>query len=184
MSAKKIVKLAVIRKDEVDPCPFGLSIPFGCQHAGEAIDNMASLDVMGPETTPEEKKAISDANNHVLRWKGNGQCKYAAKIISEKHGVDCSWQTSTAGEAGTALEGSPWYYKNFSGVGIDGLYSYPLGYFSDNSIDRGMYYGMYSVESIASERKRDIVKDAEELAEPQDQLINQNIIEYSKGLKT
>lgn len=162
MTEKKIVRLAMIRKDGVDPCPFGLPIPFGCQHAGETIDKMVPIDA----ASSEEKQAVIAANNHILRWRGDGPCKYAGKIIEEKKGVDCNWQTNTAGEPGNpALRGSPWYYKHFSGVGMDGLYSYPLGYFSDNSIDRGMYYGMYSIESVSSKEELDIVKDAEELAE-------------------
>lgn len=167
MSEKKIVRLAMIRKDEADPCPFGLSIPFGCENAGEIITKMAPLDIMGDKTSPEEMKAISEANNHLLKWKGTGtQCLYAAKIIDGKKAVDCNWGTETAGEGGgTALEGSPWYYKNFSGVGIDGLYSYPLGYFSDNSIDRGMYYGMFSIENVSSKDEENITKDAKELAD-------------------
>jgi hypothetical protein len=169
MNKRPIIKLSVIRKDDAAPCdtcPFGLPIPFGCENAGEAIDKMAPLKIMGPDTSPEESAAIAQANNHLLKWKGSGQCKYAAKIIEGKDAVDCSFETEAAGETGNAaFEGTPWYYKHFSGVGMDGLYSYPLGYFSDNSIDRGMYYGMFSIESISSEDEPDIVKDAEELAD-------------------
>lgn len=154
--SKKIVKLAMIRKDNEDACPFGLSIPFGCKSAGELVDKMAPITVMGEDSTEEEKQSIIAANNHLLKWKSPGTpCKYADKIIGSKDAVECDWGTNTAGEAGgAALEGSPWYYKHFSGIGLDGLYSYPLGYFSDDSIDRGMYTGMFSIESVASKQEK------------------------------
>jgi hypothetical protein len=152
--SKKIVKLAMIRKENEDACPFGLPILLGCKNVGDLIDKMAPINVMGEDSSEEEKQAIITANNHLLNWKSPGApCKYADKIIGNKEAVECDWGTNTAGEAGgTALEGSPWYYKHFSGIGLDGLYSYPLGYFSDNSIDRGMYTGMFSIESVATDK--------------------------------
>lgn len=165
---KKIVKLAVIRKNEVDSCPFGLSIPDGCKNAGEAIDKMAPVDILGPTSSPEEQAEIAKANNHILKWKGSGQpCKYAGQILEGKQAVECNWDTEAAGDTQHAtLRGSPFYYKHFSGIGLDGLYSYPLGYYSDNSIDRGMYYGMYSLEGISSNESDEIVKDAEDSDKP------------------
>lgn len=153
MSQKKIVKLAMIRKDEEDGCPFGLSIPLGCKNVGELINKMAPLDVMGEDTTEEERQAIRNANYHLLKWKSPGSpCKYADKIITSKNSVECDFGTNTAGDAGvTALEGSPWYYHEFSGVGLDGLYTFPRGVYQDASIDNGQHeFGQYSVESIAS----------------------------------
>ena len=43
MKKKKIVKLAVIRSDSADPCPFGLTIPYSCQAVGELIYKMAPV---------------------------------------------------------------------------------------------------------------------------------------------
>ena|ERR1700748_25436 len=151
--AKKLVKLAIIRKDNEDGCPFGLPITMGCQNAGELVDKMAPINVMGEDSTDEEKQAIKIANNHLLNWQSLGTtCKYSSKIIESKEAVECEFgEDSIDHDTGGALNGSPWYYKHFSGIGIDGLYSYPLGYFSDDSIDRGMYNGMYSIESIANE---------------------------------
>ncbi len=147
---KKIVKLAVIRSDEDAPCPFGLAIPYGCRNAGELIRKMAPLDTLGEEATKDEKVQIEKANNHLFLWKNDGhRCVYAGKLFKSKDVVECNWSANTAGsvERGV-LVGSPFYYKHFSGIGLDGLYTYPLGYYTDNSIDRGMYYGMYSLESI------------------------------------
>ena len=56
--------------------------------------------------------------------------------------------------------GSPFYSKHFSGIGLDGLHSWPLGGYMDNSIDRGFYYGNYSVESTGSEEVEGIEKKA------------------------
>lgn len=163
-----IIKISEIRKNEVSPCPYGLSIPFGCENAGDSVDKMAPLDIM-QHATEEEKQSIAAANNHLLRWRGTGKpCKYASKIIDVKDAVDCNWETNTAGQGlETTLEGSPWYYKHFSGIGMDGLYSYPLGYYSDNSIDRGTYYGNYSVESIASTESNELIKETGELPDQQ-----------------
>ena len=75
--------------------------------------------------------------------------------------VECNWNANDAGQhQDGVLVGSPFYYKHFSGIGLDGLYSYPLGYYTDNSIDRGMYYGMYSLEDIAGELEDDLIKKA------------------------
>lgn len=146
--AKKIVKLAVIKK--CGECPFGLSIPKACAKVGKSIQQMAHLDIL-PDIGPEEKDEIAKANQHIYDWKADGTpCPFAGKLLPDKAAVECNWDSTAPGEAvGGSLVGSPFYYKHFSGIGLDGLYSYPLGYYTDNSIDRGMYQGMYSIESIA-----------------------------------
>lgn len=160
---KKIVKLAVIRSDGDTPCPFGLSIPFACKSAGELIKNMAPVDVM-EDMSEEEKASIAKANKHLLRWKNpESRCFYAGVIFKDKGVVECNWMASDAGTTQQgALVGSPFYYKHYSGIGLDGLYSYPLGYYTDNSIDRGMYYGMYSIESTGESGQENIKKEADE----------------------
>ncbi|KKN74483.1 hypothetical protein LCGC14_0390000 [marine sediment metagenome] len=148
---KKIVKLAVIRSNDDTPCPFGLSIPYACRSAGELITQMAPVDVL-EDMTEEEKALIEKANKHLLMWKNpETRCIYAGKLFKDNDVVECNWLASDAGTSQRgALVGSPFYYKHYSGIGLDGLYSYPLGYYTDNSIDRGMYYGMYSLESAGS----------------------------------
>lgn len=147
---KKIIRLAVIRKNEVDGCPFGLSIPEACSKAGSTVQRMAPLNIF-PDLIPTEKEEIIKANQYIYDWKAEGTpCLFAGKILSEKSAVECNWNSTAAGETvGGTLMGSPFYAKMFSGVGLDGLYSYPLGFYQDNSIDRGPYQGMYSIESIA-----------------------------------
>jgi len=164
---KKIKKLAVIRSDgQQDACPFGLPIPFGCKRAGELITRMAPIDILGEDASEEEKEEIAHANRRLLMWllseEKCGVCKYAGKLFKDKDVVECNWDTDVSGDhEGPALLGSPFYYKHFSGLGLDGLYSYPLGFYTDNSIDRGMYYGMYSIESTG-EREVELKKDSDE----------------------
>ena len=147
---KKIKKLAVIRSNTQDACPFGLPIPFGCKRVGDLITRMAPVDIL-EDSTEEEKEEIAKANRRLFMWMQSEEpceCRYAGKLFKDKGVVECNWDTDVSGEhEKAALVGSPYYYKHFSGIGLDGLYSYPLGYYTDNSIDRGMYYGMYSIES-------------------------------------
>jgi hypothetical protein len=159
---KKIVKLAVIRSNDEDPCPFGLSIPYACRSAGDLITHMAPLAVL-EEMTKEEKAEIARANKHLLMWKNpEARCVYAGKLFKEKGVVECNWMASDEGSAQKgALVGSPFFYRHYSGIGLDGLYSYPLGFYTDNSIDRGMYYGMHSIESTG-EAEENIKKEADD----------------------
>ena len=152
---KKIVKLAVIRSNESEGCPFGLDIPYACSSAGELISRMAPMDVLGEDSDEQEKVEIAVANNHLFLWKNPKQrCQYAGKIFAESDVVECNYGSNAPAirEKG-ALVGSPFFYRHFSGIGLDGLYSLPLGYYSENSINRGMYKGMYSIENTASKKK-------------------------------
>lgn len=153
---KKIVKLAIIRKNDSDPCPFGLEIPIACESSGDLVDRMSPV-----RLSSDEAQSIVNSNQHLFIWKNPGQrCKYAGKIPEEEtKSVECNWNSTAPGEEGTPIVGSPWYTKHFSGIGLDGVYTFPLGYYADNSIDRGMYYGMYSIESVAS--KEDSEEDSD-----------------------
>lgn len=161
----KIKKLAIIRSNMQDACPFGLPIPFSCKRVGDLITRMAPVDVLGEDSTDEEREEIAKANRRLFMWmiseKPCDECRYAGKLFKDKNVVECNWDTDVSGEhEKAALLGSPYYYKHFSGVGLDGLYSYPLGYYTDNSIDRGMYYGMYSIESTGQKEIR-LKKDSD-----------------------
>lgn len=150
---KKIHKLAVIRSNTTEACPFGLPISYACKSVGELIYKMAPLDMLGPDSSDEEKQEIAEANKHLLRWKASGQrCPFAGKLFEERPKVvECSWGDNAHETGGGALKGSPFFWRMFSGTGLDGLYTYPLGYYTDNSIDRGLYYGPFSIESIAED---------------------------------
>lgn len=144
---KKIVKLSVIRDNEESPCPFGLEIPCGCKTVGETITKMAPFDILGEESSEEEKKEIVKANNYVFRWRRTGEkCPFANELVKDK--VICFWKSYGAGVHGSALMGSPLYYKHFNG--FDGVFSFPLGsYYIASSIPANNYMGYFSLESSA-----------------------------------
>ena len=53
---KRHLKIAEIRKNDENQCPFGLPIPFGCQNAGDYVNQMAPFEVMGKEVSEDEKE--------------------------------------------------------------------------------------------------------------------------------
>lgn len=164
-------KLAIIRDGEMEQCPFGLPVIFGCLNIGNVIDKLAPLDIMGADTTKEEKEQIKKANLHILMWNNPGErCKYAANLFVEKNKVQCSWGDTAAGVKETAtLLGSPFYSQMFAGIGLDGLYSYPMGYMSDAGTGRNMYYSITSLNSNKADIE--LIKLADECLEI---IINRN----------
>jgi len=141
--SKKIRKLAVIRSDNDQKCPYGLPISSACQNVGEVIYRMAPIDVLGSDSSEEEKFEITEANNHLYRWKSEGeQCPFAGKIFKKISGtVECNWGSNAPGQAPNSLKGSPLFWRMFGGgenVGLNGLFSYPLN----------MYYAPFSIESM------------------------------------
>ena len=153
---KKIVKLAVIRKNDSEPCPFGLDIIFGCKTAGENIDRMFPTEKLSKDlngASEDEIKKVADANRRLHAWivmSGTAEpapCKYAGKLFPDQNGVDCNYGDAASGQPESAvLLGSPAYSKHFTGVSLDGLYSYPLGYLADYNISRNSFYGIYSIQ--------------------------------------
>jgi hypothetical protein len=141
-------KLAVLRSNESQSCPFGLDITYACHNAGEFIRKMVPLALVESE---EEKQALSESNTKLLIWNdNNGSCSFSGQII-EPDTVNCNFSDDDLGKT-QALLGSSYYWKNFSGTSIDGgaaIEGAPLSFFQDYSIDRGMFYGPYSIESIA-----------------------------------
>lgn len=148
---KRYLKLAEIRKNDEDSCPLGLPIPFGCQCAGRNVDRMAPLDIMGADSSDDEKKMISGANTKLLAWnllrssEKPTQCPYAGHILEGNNAVECNYNDSAPGEgAAQALQAAPFYSKIFNGS-INGLFTYPIGYYTDYNISRNLYYGTYSL---------------------------------------
>lgn len=151
--SKGVKKLAVIRENSDVRCPFGLSIPKACHVAGEYVDKMAPLEDLPMETTEEEKQLVAKANNKLLSWALMQDtteiktCKYLSSFFKDKSAVDCNWGDTAAGTPNSAaLLGSPFYSRIFSGVGLDGLYSYPIGWYADYNISRNLFYGIYSLQ--------------------------------------
>jgi len=154
---KKIVRLAIIRTNTEDSCPFGLNVPYGCKNAGDLITKMAPLDSLGDETSKEEKETIAKANNRLFMWHNPGQhCSFAGKLFANKPAVECNWHSNAPGITEKGIVGAPFYSKVYNNIGLDGIYSYPLGYYADNNISRNMYYGLYSL--MGGKQDVDLVK--------------------------
>jgi len=45
----------------------------------------------------------------------------------------------------TSFRGSPLYPQTFHGIGLDGLYGYPLGFYADNNESRNLFFGLFSM---------------------------------------
>lgn len=151
---KKVVKLAVIRDHEDNSCPFGLDIPFGCKSAGDTIDKMAPLSILGEEADDEEIKMISDANKKLLLLQGSGQrCLYAGKVFTEQKSVECNFDSHAPGLDSNTFVPSSFYSRVYDNVAYDGLYSVPLGWFGESNTSRNLYYGAYSLTSSDSRKK-------------------------------
>lgn len=142
-------KLAVLRDDNSKPCPFGLSIPNACFSVGNAINEMKNVEKLSQDI---KLKVIEENKQLILGEKK--KCYYAGNMFGKC--IDCTYGTENAGKPiNSNIVGSPFYPKMMSGIGMEGLYTVPNasnGYYQDNSIDRGYYYGMYSIESIANDK--------------------------------
>ncbi|MCK9567725.1 hypothetical protein M0R72_02095 [Candidatus Pacearchaeota archaeon] len=166
---KRHLKLAEIRKNDESPCPFGLPIPFGCQNAGEHVDQMAPFDVMGKDVSEDEKEMLSAANTKLLAWNllrstdKPSPCKYAGHILEHNNAAECNHDDSAPGQGpAQPLMPAPYYSKMFNGI-ITGLTTYPAGYLSDYNQSRNIYFGVYSTQG--SSERRDLLRmAAEEIA--------------------
>ena len=147
-----IEKEATIRGEAVRECPFGLPIPEACANVGEAINRMAPS---------EENKQIIKANRIVYAYhKTCKQCPYTDKILSEHKKVDCNFGDTAAGQKSVSFRGSPIYPSTFYGVGLDGLYGYPLGYYADNAESRNLFFGLFSL--LGFNTTKELIKLADE----------------------
>jgi hypothetical protein len=137
-------KLAVLRDNVEKKCPFGLPIPYGCKTAGKLIHQLDQ----DPKAAQTNLSKVEDNNEP-------GKCDFAGDIIKDEF-VACQAPDTDP----SFPKGSPRFYRPLAGVGLEGLNTVPLGFYNDNSIDRGYYYGMYSVESMAAVKKKynDIIK--------------------------
>ncbi len=164
MAEKKIVRLAVIRKDDDDPCPYGLAIPLACKSVGTLVDRMAPLEALELNATPEDKAKIVDANMKLWAW-GLMQsaeepmpCRYAGKLFEdERAAVECNHGDTASGmtEKGVLL-GSPYYSQMFAGVGIEGVAAFPIGFYADYNTTRNLYFSSSSF--AASNIDREYIK--------------------------
>ena len=135
-------KKANIRGDTLKVCPFGLSIPNGCLCVGKSIHRMASLvNIKNKETVQKIKKA----NNIIYAYyKTDSGCPFADKVFEDYNKVDCNFGDTAQGMKSIPFVGSPLYPQTFMGIGLDGLYGYPLGYYADNNESRNLFFGLFS----------------------------------------
>lgn len=137
------VKLAMFRSNDQAQCPYGLPIPFGCQRAGKSIASLTRLDQGG--SAEENIGKITSISSPEA-------CLFNQTEIPPGNGeefVECSAPEGSSQKLGP--RGSPFFYRPLAGVGAEALNTIPLGYYNDNSVDRGYYYGNYSIESISSD---------------------------------
>lgn len=157
----------MIRRDDSDPCPFGLKIPFACKSAGNHIDNMAPLNILGEDSTEEEKAAIAKANNRLLIWALNkpeeiSPCKYAGELFEDKvKAVECNFEDNAPGVGQESAIMSPSYSRNFDQPEMVGLFSYPLEYYNEFGGMQNGYYGAYSLQgSVTKEQLKKLADNA------------------------
>ena len=71
------------------------------------------------------------------------KCPYAKTILEKKDGtgkVECNYGDTAQGVGNVAFDSSPLYVSNFSGHGMDGIYSYPLGFYADNNESKSILF--------------------------------------------
>ncbi len=140
---KSRIKLAIIRDNDETICPFGLYIADGCRSAGEAIDKMQPL---SDEMSDRQKRQVIQQNIAILHNNESpSRCKYAMRLFPKKPDkVDCNYGDTAAGiSKEVSFVGSPFYSQIFNGIGMGGLYNYPVSYQTDGSEYRNLYYGIY-----------------------------------------
>ena len=137
-------KCAFIRSNEVDGCPFGLPVIEACKNAGSAVTHMCPLEAV---VGMEKKEKVQKANQRVyVYYKEDLRCLYAADVVEKSKVVNCNFGDTAQGmHLPTGIEGSPLYAQTFSGIGLDGLYAFPLGFYSDNNESRNLFQGLFSL---------------------------------------
>jgi len=153
----KKVKLAVIRDNKLRDCPFGLPITDACKYAGDSIHRMAPLNAVDNE---EQQEHLKKANALVyVHHKTGKKCPFADKILDNHDKVDCDFGDTGQGQPHVPYRGSPLYPQTFTGIGLDGLYGYPLGFYADNNESRNLFFGLFSF--LGSDRTEQLIKLAD-----------------------
>jgi hypothetical protein len=152
LDEESIEKEATIRGESVRECPFGLPIPEACINVGDAIHRMAPA---------EDNQKLAKANRLVYAYhKGCKNCPYTDKVLEEHKKVDCDFGDTAAGKKSMPFRGSPLYPQTFHGIGLDGLYGYPLGFYADNNESRNLFFGLFSM--LGSATTEDMIKLADQ----------------------
>lgn len=153
---KKLHKCAWIRTDKgaEKKCPFGLPITLACNNAGKSIAHMCPLEAV--QEDKQERTALANKRVYIHQKTGE-RCLYAKNIMEKQDAVNCNFSDVGEGMGGPALEGSPLYAQTFSGIGLDGLYAFPLGFYADNNESRNLFQGLFS---LLGENAPEIIKKA------------------------
>lgn len=149
------LKTAVIRGNNIRPCPFGLPVPQACMNAGKSVERMAPM-----EDEEEPDKSVGKANRVVYAYyKDCTECPFADKVVESKEAVDCDFGDTGEGQSDAPFRGSPLYPQTFHGLGLSGLYGYPLGFYSDNNHSRNLFFGLFSL--LGSANTEELIKLAD-----------------------
>jgi hypothetical protein len=138
-------KLAILRSNKSNSCPFGLNIPSDCCKVGNSID---SLD--------KDPDNFNDNISFVNSIIDNKPCKYYNGKLNDY--VNCNYEDLNS----KMPHSSPLFDRPFAGIQMEGVNTFPHGYYNDNSIDRSYQYGMYSIESLSFENELNLIKAAAE----------------------
>ena len=152
-----IKKLAIIRDNKDEKCPFSLSIPFACKNAGSLVEKMAPISMVGEDADKEDIENLAKANNRILIMEANKEpCKYNDKIFEDKLKCECNFDSTVSGVKESPLAASPFYSRVYDNVALDGLYNLPIG--GDMNISRNLYYAVQSLQGENKEDKEKIKK--------------------------
>ena len=151
---KKNLKEAWIRTKHGKKCPFGLSIIKGCKCAGSTTSFMCPLE----DVEEDRQDKIKKMNQRVLiYYSENKKCLYNNGVDEGLNSVNCSYGDNAQGMNVPSFEGSSLYVNSFTGLGLDGLNAYPLGFYADNAVSRNLFQGLFS---LVGEMKNKIIKKA------------------------
>lgn len=157
-----IKKLAIIRQDGHNECPFGLPISEACKHAGDSINRMALLE----SVDREERARYANANKKIyLHHRTGERCPYADKVVEGAPIVHCDFGDGGEGLRDSPMRPSPYYPRVFNGLannaggGLTGLVAYPLNSYWDNMEAQQLFTSMLTM--YAGKQDVEITKKAE-----------------------
>ena len=151
-------KLAMIRQQDANECPFGLPIALACKNAGDTVLKMQPLE----DVPSEQRKRYKGANRRAYRHHQDGKrCIYADKIIEGKDIVNCDFGDFGEGIRDHPIRPSPYYPRVFNGIAQTGLYVYPVGSYSDNSEAQQLFSGINSMYASTGEIRLKKLSDFE-----------------------
>jgi hypothetical protein len=106
-------KLAVIRQDGRDKCPFGLPIKEACESAGRTVLNMLEI----KSCPADEREEQTRVNNQVFNVYAEGKkCIFADKILEKEDMVHCDYREGGEGISDYPMLPSPYYPRLFNGL--------------------------------------------------------------------